>query len=288
MIKVLVTDLDGTLFYPKKPRKLICQKNKELAKDFVAQGGRVVVATSRTEAIKGKIQERLGVPFDFIGADGTIIEIDGKKVRDEVFLIEESKTMLSELRQKYDPGLILLATRNYPNVMTRTRVSHFTNFLYFAYEAFQGIYREPFVRSDAVFYSELNKGDVHKLMALIGLTKKKQLLAEKITVELAERYPDFEFSWLNQFIEITPKGCSKASAVSFYLDYLGINHDNVLVVGDSGNDVGMFEAFYENSYCMAHAKDSVKSKAAHVVPHVYDLRPVLCPSVDSTPTEKEG
>lgn len=288
MIEALVTDLDGTLFYPKKPRKLICQKNKALAEDFIAHGGRIAVATSRTEAIKGKIQNRLGVPFDFIGADGTFIEIDGKRVYDRVFDVEQSKQMLSEIRDKYDPGLILMATRTKPNVMTRTRVSKFTNFLYFAYEAFQGVYREPFVRSDAVFYSELNKGEVRKLMILIGLTKTKQMLAEFITKDLAERYPDFEFSWLNQFIEITPKGCSKASAVAFYLDYLGINHDNVLVVGDSGNDVPMFERFHANSYCMAHAKESVRSKAAHVVSHVYDLRPVLCPSVDSTPTEKEG
>ena len=288
MVKALVTDLDGTLFYPKKPRKLVCQKNKALAKDFVAAGGRIAVATSRSETIIPKLDERLGVSYDFIGADGTMIRIDGKLVRDEVMPVEKTKQLLSELRQKYDPGLILMTTRNYPNVMTKTRVSHVTNFLYFVYEAFQGIYRESFVRSDAMFYSELNKGEVRKIMVLIGLTKKKQLLAEKITKDLVARYPDFEFSWLNQFIEITPKGCSKASAVSFYLDYLGINQDNVLVVGDSGNDVPMFEAFHENSYCMEHAKDSVKSKAAHVVSHVYDLRPVLCPSVDNTPTEKEG
>ena len=98
MINVLVTDLDGTLFYPKKPRKLICQKNKELAKDFVAQGGRIAVATSRTEVIKPKIQDRLGVPFDFIGADGTVVEVDGKNIRDVVFDVEESKQMLSKIQ----------------------------------------------------------------------------------------------------------------------------------------------------------------------------------------------
>lgn len=288
MIKVLATDLDGTLFYPKKHIRLVAKKNRELLRDFIADGGRVALVSSRAEPFLVKLKKKLDLPLDFIGCDGTFITINGQSVMDKVFDPEKAKQLIAELRQDYDPGLILMTTRSHPAIMTRTRVSHMTNFLYFAYEAFQGAYREPYIRSDHFFYSELAKGEVRKLMVLIGLSKKKQALAETITHDLAAKYPDFEFAWLNQFIEITPKGCSKASGVAFYLDYLGLGHDNVVVVGDSGNDVPMFEAFHENSYCMDHAKDSVKAKAAHVVSHVYDLYPVLCPSVGSAPSEKEG
>ena len=285
MIKVLATDLDGTLFYPKSPISLVNGKNKELLRDFINRGGRVALVTSRGEAFLNKVKDKLQMPIDFIGCDGAVVNIEGTNALDRVFDPAGARSLLAELRNDYDPGLILMSTREYPCIMTKTRVSKTTNFLYFAYEAFQGAYREPWVRSDQLFYSQLAKGEVRKLMVLVGLSKKKQLLAEKITETLANRYPDFEFTWLNQFIDITPKGCSKASGVAFYLDYLGINHDNVLVVGDSGNDAPMFEAFYENSYCMSHAKDSVKQKAAHVIHRVSDLRPVLCPSVDSTPSD---
>jgi hypothetical protein len=59
------------------------------------------------------------------------------------------------------------------------------------------------------------------------------------------RYPEAEFSWVEQCIEITPKGCSKSEGIAFYLDYNHLSRDNVLVIGDSGNDISMFEAFKE-------------------------------------------
>jgi hypothetical protein len=49
----------------------------------------------------------------------------------------------------------------------------------------------------------------------------------------------------------------------------------------------MFEAFYENSYCMDHAPESVRAKAKNVVSRVYELESKLYPSVDSKKTEKE-
>ena len=286
MIKVLATDLDGTLFYPKSPISLVNAKNKALLRDFISSGGRVALVTSRAESFLNKVKYKLQHPVDFIGCDGTVVNVDGTNVLDRVFDPTQARALIAEIRKDYDPGLILMATREHPTIMTKTRVSNVTNFFYFVYEAVQGAYREPWIRSDHLFYNELAKGEVRKLMVLIGITKKKQMLAEKITETLSNRYPDFEFTWLNQFIEITPKGCSKASGVSFYLDYLGISHDNVLVVGDSGNDAPMFAAFHENSYCMEHAKESVRQKAAHVIRRVSDLRPVLCPSVDSTPSDK--
>ncbi len=288
MIQVLATDLDGTLFYPKSRISIVNSKNQALIRDFLSRGGRVAMVSSRAEPFLAKVKSKLNIPLDYIGCDGTFINVDGKNVLDRVFDPVMAKQLIAEIRRDYDPGLILMATRDYPTIMTRTKVNKITNIFYFIYEAVQGAYREPWVRSDHFFYSELAKGEVRKLMVLIGLTRKNQLKAEKITAHLAEKYPDFEFTWLNQFIEITPKGCSKASGVGFYLDYLGISHDNVLVVGDSGNDVPMFQAFHANSYCMAHAKPSVREKAAHVISRVSDLYPTLCPSVDNVPSEKEG
>ena len=288
MIKLLATDLDGTLFFPKRRTHLIPSRNKNFIRKFVAQGGKVVLVSSRGDAFLERTKKRLGVPVDYIGTDGTVINIDGKVVREDAFDVEQCKKLIHDLRRDYDPGMILMSTRDYPNVLTRTNVSKVTNLFHFLWQMVQGAYREPFIRSDNFFYQELNKGNVRKLMILIGITKANQRRAKEITEVLQQRYPEFEFMWLNQFIEITPKGCSKASGLSFYLDYLGINHDNVAVVGDSGNDIPMFKEFYKNSYCMKHAPEPIRAQAAHVIKFVSDLEPVLCPSEDDTPSEKEG
>ena len=287
MIKVIATDLDGTLFYPKKRLRMVTKKNKEFLRRFAEQGGKVLISSSRSEQFYKKMREKLDFPFDFIGADGTFIIYNGKKIYDKTFDVPSLKRLIFDIREKYDPPLMLLSTRDSPLIMTKTKVSHWTNFVYFVYQAVQGVYHEPVVRSDHFFYGAMESGGAHKLMVLIGITKKKKKLAEQVTKDLARKYPEFEFMWLDQFIEITPKGCSKGAGVAFYLDYLGLNHDNVLVVGDSGNDVSMFEAFYENSYCMEHAPESVKAKAKHTVARVYELENELYPSADSTKAEKE-
>ena len=278
---ILATDLDGTLFYPKKPFAMIDKRNIAFLKHIKDDGGRVVLVSSRSEKFLSKVSKKLGFDVDYIGTDGTMVSVDGQKIKDAYFDPKELKDLVSFLRDSYDPPLFLLTSAARPLVMTKTKVSKMTNFMYVAYQMVQGVYREPWVRSDHVFFHEIDSGKVNKMMVLIGLTKKKRMRSFQITEELTRRYPDFEFVWLDQFIEITPKGCSKASGLEFYLDYLGLNHDNVVVVGDSGNDIPMLDAFKGHSYAMKHAPQEVKDHASGVVKRVYELENVLYPSADN-------
>ena len=278
---ILATDLDGTLFYPKKRLRMIQKKNIAFLRRVHEEGGRVVLVSSRSEQFLAKVVGKLGFPVDYIGTDGTMVYADGQKIRDCYFEPQNIKDLVNDLRSSYDPPLFIASSAEHPLIINRTQVSHMTNFMYVLYQMVQGVYREPWIRSDHVFFKEIATGKVNKLMVLIGLTKKKRQRSYQITKELQRKYPDFEFVWLDQFIEITPKGCSKASGLEFYLDYLGLNHDNVVVVGDSGNDVPMLDAFPGHSYAMAHAPKQVKEHATGVVKRVYELEPMLYPSADN-------
>lgn len=281
MSYILATDLDGTLFYPKKPFAMIDKRNVAFLKRIKEDGGRVVLVSSRSYRFLSKVAKKIGFDVDFIGTDGTLVVANGEKIRDASFDPTQLKELVSYLRKSYDPPLFLATTKSRPLVMTKTQVSHMTNLAYFLYQMVQGVYREPWVRSDHVFFKEIYTGQVNKLMVLIGLTKKKRLRALQITEELSKKFPHFEFVWLDQFIEITPKGCSKASGLEFYLDYLHLNHDNVVVVGDSGNDIPMLQAFPKRSFVMEHAPDEVKKHASGTVSRVYELEKVLYPSADN-------
>ena len=280
MSYVFATDLDGTLFYPKKRLGMIDKKNIAFLRHIKEDGGRVVLVSSRSIGFLDKVSKKLGFEVDYIGTDGTAVVADGKRIRDEFFESGALKALVTDLRTNYDPPLFIASSHDHPLILTRTKVSHMTNFMYVLYQAVQGVYREKWVRSDHVFFREIENGKVHKLMVLIGLTKKKRLRSYQITQELQKKYPDFEFVWLDQFIEITPKGCSKASGLEFYLDSLGLNRDNVVVVGDSGNDVPMLDAFKGHSYAMKHAPEKVKEHASGVVSRVYEIEEILYPSAD--------
>ncbi len=280
-VKVIATDLDGTLFYPKRHFSMISKKNKLFLRRFIGDGGKLVVVTSRGLPFMHKIPRYLGAPCDFICSNGALVSINNKIEKSVPLQPQKFMQLVTELRTKYKPSLMLLSTSDRGTLMTRTLTTWFGGFLYWMYEAVQGVYHERTICSDHVFYDEIEKGNAYKMMFFVGASKTKKKFAEQLTKQLSEEYPDFAFSWVEQFIEVAPKGCTKAEGVAFYLAKLGIPNDNVIVVGDSGNDIPMFDAFHQGSYCMEHSPASVKTHAAHTIASVGDLEEVLYPSVDS-------
>ena len=151
-----------------------------------------------------------------------------------------------------------------------------------ALSAIIAAYQAKTTHYDRVRFTDL-KGDIYGA----NFDLFKEFIAMEINRMLREKYPEAEFSWIGEFIEITPKGCSKSQGIAFYLEYNQISKDNVIVVGDSGNDISMFAAYPENSYCMAHANDHVQKHAKHIIKRFSDLEDVLYPSEDSNHPKKE-
>jgi Cof subfamily protein (haloacid dehalogenase superfamily) len=277
MDKVICTDLDGTLFYPRNRFRMVGKQNRSFIKHFYNDGGKVLLVSGRNRFMSEKVGQKLDHPFDYIACNGAAICSDGQLIREVSFDNQEVTNLVAEIRKQYNPPLIFLFTREDNFIMTRTDVSHWTNFVYALYELCQGTYREPHIRSDKVFAESLQKGHIYKVMVMFGVSKKKKHLAMEVNKEFRLRYPNAEFSWIGEFIEITPKGCSKKEGIEFYLDYHHIPRDNVLVVGDSGNDISMFEAWKENSFCMEHGPAEVKKHASHIIKRFYDLEDYLYP-----------
>ena len=68
-------------------------------------------------------------------------------------------------------------------------------------------------------------------------------------------------------INITPKGCTKGNGILKLMEKHHLKIEDVGVVGDSDNDVNMFEVT-RFSYCMDHSEEIVKNKASKVVKSV--------------------
>ena len=47
-MKVLATDLDGTLFYPKDKKNIICLENLKFIRDFIDEGNKVILISGRS------------------------------------------------------------------------------------------------------------------------------------------------------------------------------------------------------------------------------------------------
>lgn len=84
---------------------------------------------------------------------------------------------------------------------------------------------------------------------------------ERFYTDMKEKFPEVEiFKSGSTRMEITAKNISKASGI----ETIKSGYNRVIALGDSGNDVDMFESA-DISYCMDRAPEDVKDKATHVV-----------------------
>lgn len=272
MTKILATDLDGTLFYPKRRLRLIPSKSVELLHDFIDQGGKLVLVTGRSPKFTEKVREKVGRPFDVIGMNGAYTIIDNQVV-EEHFLNLDLPQFVREMYEKFAMRGFMLISHDYPLLMAVPKINRYLSLFYHLYYFTQGVYKEDYVNSNEQFTDELANGQVYKLMFFFGISKKKQKIALEANKYIREHYGDVvESSWTGGFIEITPHGCSKANGINKYVEDQKFNHDDVYVVGDSGNDISMFRTFHSKSFCMKHAAKRVRKHARYHIRRFHHLR----------------
>ena len=272
MSKLLAVDLDGTLFYPKKFTRCISKKNVKFLREWIDAGNRVVLISSRSFEFVSKLKNEIKREVDFLSSTSAQIFANGQLIRDEKMPANELREILSHIEQKYDPICFLANSKDSGHVIKACRsVRKGLLIFYRIWWIFQFKYRERALINDNAFEKLLDSGEISKVMIFYGLKKNKSKISKEINKDLRDKYDDIEFSWTAQVNELTPKNCNKSSGLKIYCDYMNIDKNDVYVVGDSGNDISMFNEFYEHSYCMKHAYPSVKKYASHVISRVYKL-----------------
>lgn len=275
MKKVLATDLDGTLFYPRRYFGLIAKKNVKFLRRYIDDGGRVALITGRSQDFIKKVMKKVARPMDAMTCNGANMMIDGKMIEQRYMSEEEMRSVINYLDEKYHPLAFILMTDNFPSIVAAKRRNIILKLLYRIWYFFQFSYAEKYTFSDrnkpdGLFNNQLKTNKISKLLVFMGLRKKYIELNKEVNKELRAKFSHLEFSWSNQVIEITPHGAEKSKAISKYLEHLNIAPDDCIVAGDSGNDITMFETF-RNNVCMGHASNTVKKYATHIVSHYYDI-----------------
>ncbi len=271
--KLLVTDLDGTLFLPRRPRRMISKKNIKFLRDFIDNGNEVVLASSRSYEFMKEVGERIDRPVGYIACNGAVlVNKNGIVYQDTHFDNELIKKAMKDIEDTANPRAHLLVGEK-----SNICIEDFDSFnwlmrgiIRFVY-ALQFSYKERYSTKKEDFESEINSGKVYKVMLFIGFSKKKRNLAKQVNESIREKYPEVESNWSGFVDELAPMGIDKGAAVHLFADKLHIAPEDVMVVGDGGNDIPMFKEYPSSAFVMKKAPKEVKKYAEKILKHVYNL-----------------
>ncbi len=271
-MKLLATDLDGTLLYPNRYRTCMPKKNAKFLHKWINEGNKVVCVSSRSLSFKLLLEEEVGFPLDFIGASSAQMSFEGKVIKDESLINKEIIEIVNELEEKYHPFAFIAVTKSHPFIIKTThKKSKVLATFYRTYWKAQGKKAERYLLDATSFDKALKEDKVYKVMIFFGLKRKNKAYSKDASKEIREKYPAIETSWSRIVIELTPLNCNKAAGLKEYCKLTNTNPSDVYVVGDSGNDISMFKEFHEHSYCLAHGHPSARKYAKHVIRRVYNL-----------------
>ena len=274
MSKILACDLDGTLFYPKGRKQLISDKNIVFLRKFIDSGNRVVFVSSRGRETIEKAIKEVDRSIDYISVNGCVICVDGNIVRDTSIPNNTLEYIVNNIVKDHKPLALLSSSYNYPiTIAIYAAAGRLLKWFYKTYyDLAFGIYAEKYIVDNDVFDKEMKDGKVYTIRVFTGLSRKKtNKINKELNKILREQYPNLEASWVGPLIELTPQGCSKAASLIDYLNMINASRDDVYVIGDSGNDISMFNEFHDHSFVMKHAYPSVKKYASNEVSRVYKL-----------------
>ena len=272
MAKVLATDLDGTLMYPNRFFRCIPRKNVAFVRKWIDAGNKLVIISSRGPGFIKMLEKEIDRDFDYICYTSSLIRANGKIIKDDSIDGDTAEKVLNIINNKHRPVAYLMNNNTETLwIKNLSGVGTLLMLIYKIYWIFQGKKREKYILNNRYFDEQVKSGNIYKVMVFFGLSGKNKEISREVNKELRESHPEVESSWSKIVNEITPLNCNKGAGLKYYCDYLNINHDDVYVVGDSGNDITMFNLFQEHSYVMAKAYPSVKKYAKHVISRVYKL-----------------
>lgn len=107
-------------------------------------------------------------------------------------------------------------------------------------------------------------------ISMIGISYKKDDIehVDATCKEINKRYGHIVVAYRNvNYIDIVPKDCSKGSGVEYIKKREAIDEENSFAIGDSWNDVSMFDSV-KHSFTFRKAEKELQSKAAYVVDSV--------------------
>lgn len=258
MIKLFVTDLDGTLL---KENLYIEKKDQEALRFLANNETEIAFATGRTD-------HEIVRFFQDIGISGHRISQNG------AFVVDKNNQTISRNQFTNDVNQMLYeGIKNSPTyyfVSTEDEIFYQQDIPII--DQLQPVFHNRLVHNPQLMEQIEKNLPVAKFM-LLGEKDQLIKIQSEIDTQLSGQVNSFLSTPL--CLDIMPVGVNKRAGINHLLETLAIEPNEIAVIGDSYNDIDMLK-MTPHSYAMEIADPEVKAVAQHVVSHVHqaidDLR----------------
>ena len=249
MIKLVATDIDGTIFIPEKE---FTQGVKECIKKLSQKGIKVVLVTGRMNAAAIKIARDLELDTPVVSYQGGLVTENGNILYERYLSQEQTERILAWAEKEkihinlYNDDILYSETECY-------EVQRYCNNLHTKYTV------KPI--------NEIKKDKINKLLAIDYSNPERISRYEK---ELQNIYPDlYIVKSTPYFLEFSNPEASKKCAVEFLQKYWGLKKDEILTIGDQNNDIALLQAG-GLKIAMGNATEDLKAEADYITETVYE------------------
>lgn len=275
MIRLLASDLDGTLFYPKDHFRAVPRKNRQFLRLLQERGIDVLYVSGRNPKVLPHLERITGRPYPLLGCNGAYLYEDGRISDRQSMEGKKLIPLVENLRKRKDIFAFFffdISTRMHLFFENLSALSRFSLLLS---NQLNGAYRESVIHGYDKTMEWIAHNPVDKLMIVFGIGEEGRRRSLQSLEEVKKMAgEDFSVVVSGTSIEIMKRGVSKGAGLERYCAQRGIAKDEVLVCGDSGNDISMLTSF-PHSFAMRHAKEMVLDAASGTIDSVSDLADFL-------------
>ena len=240
MIKLVATDIDGTIIIPEKT---FTDSVKQCIKELCQKGIKVVLVTGRMHAAASLIAKDLGLDTPVVSYQGGLIKHNNETLYEKCLTKEQTEKILYWAKQEkihinlYNDDILYSEKKCY-------EIERYCNNLHTQYEVKQ--------------FCDIEKNKINKLLAIDYNNPEK---INKFEKELPSVFPElYIVKSTPYFLEFSNKEASKYCAVRFLQKYWGISEDETLTIGDQNNDIALLKSG-GIKIAMGNATDELKKIA---------------------------
>lgn len=244
MIKMVVTDIDGTIYTPEKG---ITPEVKACIQNLDKNGILFAIATGRTYSSAKHVADMLGVKCPLICYQGGLVNsYEGEILNVKYLNADIAREIVADMRQR---GIHL-------NVYVEDTL----------YVEDDDEYIKDYIGDKGIDYFKVDSFDeldFSKLNKLLAINYDCQFIDDLIE-ELQKKYPQiYVVKSAQYFCEIANKEATKGNAIKFLAERNGLSISEVLAAGDQNNDIEMVETAGVG-VAMGNGTPQIKAKADYI------------------------